>query len=161
MKRIVNPAILIVFIFFAGCKNADNKKEPSPGIIGKQTPQSAADSLMEEVMDGHNVAMSKYGKLSAVQKEAQRLLDSINKLPEKVQKAAEPFITKLTGTVEDLKSSKAAMDKWMDEFNMDSSVNNIEQRIKYLTEEKLKVSKVKNSILGSLKKADSLLKAGF
>jgi hypothetical protein len=51
------------------------------------------------------------------------------------------------------------MNKWMDEFNMDSAVNNMEQRIKYLTDEKMKVGKVKESILGSLHKADSLLKS--
>jgi transcriptional regulator NrdR family protein len=44
---------------------------------------------------------------------------------------------------------------------MDSAVSNIEQRIKYLTEEKLRVSKVKEAILNSLQKADSLLKAKF
>lgn len=42
--------------------------------------------------------------------------------------------------------------------NMDSALNNAEQRIKYLTDEKLKVGKVKEAILGSLQKADSLLK---
>jgi len=46
----------------------------------------------------------------------------------------------------------------MDEFNMDSLTNNAKERIKYLTDEKLKVSKVKESILNSLQKADSLVK---
>jgi hypothetical protein len=161
MKRIVNVSIWLAFIFFAACKNADKKKDAGKGVIGKETPQTAADSLMEAVMDGHNAAMSKYGKLSAMQNEAQRLLDSIAKLPAKTRDAMTPLKTKLTGVVEDLESSKAAMDKWMDEYNMDSAVNNMEQRIRYLSEEKLKVSKVKESILNALKKADSLLKSKF
>ena len=49
----------------------------------------------------------------------------------------------------------------MEEFNMDSAVNNMEQRIKYLTEEKWKVANVKTAILTSLQKADSILKARF
>jgi len=53
------------------------------------------------------------------------------------------------------------MENWMDEFNMDSAVNNVEQRIKYLSEEKLKVSNVKENILTSLQKADSLIKQKF
>jgi TPR repeat protein len=163
MKSLLSFVVFLVFILIAGCKNADKKKDASQGITGieNNTPQTAADSLMEEVMDGHNVAMSKYGKLSAMQKDAQRILDSINKLPAKAREAMMPLKTKLTGVVEDLKSAKAGMDKWMDEFNMDSSINNMVLRIKYLTEEKLKVSKVKESILNGLQKADSLLKAKF
>jgi hypothetical protein len=53
------------------------------------------------------------------------------------------------------------MDKWMVEFSMDSMKNNVEQRINYLTEEKLKVGKVKDAILNSLAQADSLLKKKF
>jgi hypothetical protein len=53
------------------------------------------------------------------------------------------------------------MNKWMEEFNMDSALNNAEERIDYLGSEKLKVSKVKEAILGSLQKADSILKEKF
>ncbi|MBK5273326.1 MAG: viral A-type inclusion protein, partial [Bacteroidia bacterium] len=48
--------------------------------------------------------------------------------------------------------------KWMDEFNMDSAINNLDERIKYLADEKLKVTTVKESILNSLQKADSLIR---
>jgi hypothetical protein len=53
------------------------------------------------------------------------------------------------------------MDKWMDEFNMDSAANNLDQRLRYLAEEKLKVSTIKEGMLWTLHKADSLLKAKF
>ena len=99
--------------------------------------------------------------MTAMQNEAQRLLDSIAKLPAKAREAMIPLKTKLDGLLEDLRSAKSGMDKWMDEYNMDSAVNNIEQRIKYLTTEKIKVSKIKESILNSLQKADSVLKARF
>jgi hypothetical protein len=46
----------------------------------------------------------------------------------------------------------------MDEFNVDSAIDNAKERVKYLEDEKLKVTKVKEAILNSLQKADSLLK---
>jgi hypothetical protein len=50
------------------------------------------------------------------------------------------------------------MDKWMVEFNLDSAKDNQALRIAYLRSELDKVSNVKKAILGSLSKADSLLK---
>jgi transcriptional regulator NrdR family protein len=97
----------------------------------------------------------------AMQNEAQHLLDSIAKLPAKGREAVTPLITKLEGLVKDLGTAKTNMDKWMDEYNMDSAVNNAELRIKYLTSEKIKISKIKESILNGLQKADSVLKAKF
>jgi hypothetical protein len=94
-----------------------------------------------------------------MQKKVQEVLDSISKLPSKAKAATEPYKVKMEEVLQDLKSARAGMEKWMDEFNMDSAVNNMEQRIKYLTDEKLRVSKVKEDILSSLQKADSLIKA--
>jgi len=153
--------ISLAFLFLAitsitACNNK-NKKDNA----GQIAPKTLADSLENEVMDGHNAGMAKYGKLMSMQNEAQKLLDSISKLPAKAREAATPLTTKLDGLVKELKSAKEGMDKWMNEYNMDSAVNNIEQRIKYLAEEKIKVSEVKESILKSLQKADSLLKTKF
>jgi len=156
MNKFSFAIIFMAFGFLAACNNTDKKTN-----TGKETAKTLADSLENEVMDGHNVGMAKYGKLTAMQNEAQRLLDSIANLPAKAREAMMPLKTKLDGLVEDLRSAKAGMDKWMDEYNMDSAVNNIELRIKYLTEEKIKVSKVKESILNSLQKADSVLRAKF
>jgi hypothetical protein len=138
--------------------NNDKKTNDHKGHTGEE-PKTRADSLMADVMDGHDVGMAKYGKLKTMQAETLRLLDSIAKLPAKARQAAAPLKTKLDGLLADLQSAKDGMDKWMSEFNMDSALDNMEQRIKYLAEEKLKVSKVKESILTGLQKADSLLKA--
>ena len=154
MNKYLLAFCFLAFSFLTACNNNDKKANG-----GQEVSKTLVDSLEAEVMDGHNVGMAKYGKLTAMQNEAQRLLDSIAKLPAKAQEAMMPLKTKLNGLVEDLKSAKSDMDKWMDEYNMDSAVNNIEQRIKYLTEEKLKVSKVKEAILNSLQKADSVIKA--
>ena len=159
MKRAIIFFSLFIITMNA-CNNPDNK---NTGVLTnkKQPSQNPVDSLMEAVMHGHNVGMSKMGKLSAIQNQVQHIIDSIETLPAKTKKLLTPYQTKLEHTLKDLKSAKAEMENWMDEFNMDSAVNNVEQRIKYLSEEKLKVSNVKENILTSLQKADSLIKQKF
>lgn len=154
MKQLL---LFIAVTVLVACNN--DKKHDSHKDHSSDAPKTQADSLMTEVMDGHDVGMAKYGKLKTMQSETLRLLDSIAKLPAKARDAAAPLKTKLDGLLADLKSAKDGMDKWMSEFNMDSALDNMEQRIKYLAEEKLKVSKVKESILTGLQRADSILKA--
>jgi Na+/phosphate symporter len=151
MKRYM--AIIAATLFFSACNSNEEKKPDGP--------QAKADTLLEEVMDGHDVGMAKTPKLSQAQKEAQRLLDSISRLPAKSQEAIAGFKARLDSLRKDLEYADFAMDKWMEEFNYDSAKDNVEKRIEYLTEEKVKVEKVKDAILNSLAKADSVLKSKF
>ena len=151
-KFLISP-LFLVFISFAACKNNDKESKKKPAT------KSLTDSLEKEVMDGHNVGMAKYGKLKGAQNATQRLLDSIAKLPSKDRESLLVFQTKLKELAEDLNAAISGMDKWMEEYNLDSAINNTEQRIKYLSDEKMKVTKVKESILNSLQNADTLLKA--
>lgn len=146
----------MLFITIVACNNAEKKDDKT-----EVAPQTPADSLMADVMEGHNTGMAKMGKVSSLRNEVQKILDSIAKLPAKAQREAAPYKTKLNVLLEELKAANAGMEKWMDEFNYDSAKNNMEQRIKYLAEEKLKISSIKESMLNSLHKADSLLKAKF
>ncbi|MBC7875368.1 MAG: viral A-type inclusion protein [Ferruginibacter sp.] len=155
MKKFVIPFIVVLGCFVIACNNSDKKHDHGTG----DAPKNLADSLMKFIDDGHMVGMSKIGKLHNTQKEVQRVLDSLKKLPAKAQQAAEPYINQLNAVIKDLEYADFAMDKWMTEFDMDSALDKMEQRIRYLTDEKLKVSKMKEAILGSLQKADSLLKA--
>jgi len=98
------------------------------------------------------------GKVARAEQATKRLLDSIAKLPAKARQAAEPLKVKLDSLKSDLSYAEFAMNRWMDEFNMDSAIDNAKERARYLEEEKLKVTKVKEAILSSLQKADSLLK---
>ena len=123
--------------------------------------KAKADSLEKEVMEGHDAAMPKSTKIPKLRQEAKRLIDSIARLPAKAQEAAAPLKAKLESLYNDLGDAYNAMDKWMMEFRLDSAKDNIEQRIKYLTEEKLKVDNVKEAVLSSLAKADSVLKSKF
>jgi hypothetical protein len=156
MKKILLP--LLALIMFAACNNSDKKHDDHSGHTSKE-PKTAADSLMAEVMDGHDVGMAKMSKISNMQKEVQRVLDSIATLPAKAKQASLPLKAKLDAVAADLSYAEMAMNKWMNEFNMDSALNDMQVRIKYLADEKDKVGKVKNAILTGLQKADSVLKA--
>lgn len=147
MKKILFAFILATVLF--ACKET-KKEDPL---------QKEAKTLEDEVMLGHDVAMPKSMKIPDLEKKVKAMLDSIEKLPASAKVAAAPLIQKLHGLAADLSYAYNAMDKWMVEFEFDSARNNIEQRIKYLTEEKVKVNKMKEAVLNSLAKADSLLKA--
>ncbi len=160
MKKFFTPVIGFLFIAITACNNSD-KKNTRDSSNKTGIPATMADSLMEDVMAGHDAGMGKMGKLNAMQKEVQKVLDSIAKLPAKTKTAMESYKAKMEELLQDLRSAKLGMEKWMDEFNMDSAENNLEQRIKYLSGEKLKIFSVKESMLNSLHKADSLLKIKF
>lgn len=141
------------------CNN--NKEQGSHNGHSKEAPQTQEDSLMADVMDGHNVGMAKYGKLQAMEKKVKAVLDSIGKLPAKAQQELAPLKVRLDSTAADLRDAISAMDRWMEEFDMDSARNNLENRINYLLNEKMKVGKVKEAILKSLNQADSVLQSAI
>ena len=151
--------ILLFALLFAivACNNADKKRDGHT----KNEPKTLADSLMKDIDDGHMIGMSKIGKLHNTRKEVQRVIDSISNLSTKSQPSTVLYLDQLKTVIKELDYADFAMDKWMTEFDMDSAVNNMEQRINYLADEKVKVSKVKEVMLGSIQKADSLLKTKF
>ena len=149
MKKIVFCVLIPAVIFAMSCGNDSGQTKRS---------KTQLDSLLDDVMHGHNIGMSKMGKLTRAEQTTNRLLDSIAKLPEKARQAAEPLKVKLDSLKSDLSYAEFAMNKWMDEFNVDSAIDDAKERIKYLEEERLKVTKVKEAILNSLQQADSLLK---
>ena len=158
MKKLFIVALIAGIFSLVACNNSDKKHEGHSGHT-TDAPKTQVDSLFADVMDGHDVGMAKMGKIRAMQNEVKRVLDSIAALPAKAKQAAAPLKVKLDSLASDLNYAQMAMDKWMSEFNMDSAVNNVQERIKYLSDEKLKVGKVKEAILSGLQKADSLLKS--
>ena len=156
MKELLTFLLLTALINTTSCNNSESEGDHS-GHNAKE-PKTKADSLMMQVMEGHDAVMPKMGKVRGAQKEAQRLLDSVSALPAKAQEAAKTLKQELETLINELNYADFAMDKWMVEFNMDSAKDNMEQRIQYLTDEKMKVTKVKEAVLNGLAKADSLLK---
>jgi hypothetical protein len=161
MKKFIF-SISVLFVVLIACNNSEDKTAETPGTKTMQADSlKQADSLEKEVMDGHNVGMARMSKMSKLQQEARRLIDSLDKLPAKAKEAARPYRAKLESLVNNLENAKASMNKWMEEFRYDSGRNDLEKRIKYLEEQTIKVSKVKETILGSLQEADSLIKSKF
>ncbi len=156
MKKIVVVFTVFAFTVICACNNSDKNN----GEI-KLSPKERADSLEKQVLEGHDIAMPKSMKIPNLQKETKRLIDSVDKLPAKARQAAEPYKGKLEAVYKELGDAYASMEKWMDDFDYDSAKDNLEQRIKYLADEKLRVEKVKEAVLGSIKKADTLLKEKF
>lgn len=147
MKRSAQM-IACIFLLVACNNSADNN--------GNET-KTRADSLMNQVMEGHNEGMAKVERIDEAQKKVQQAIDSISRLPADLQKTAANFKLQLDSLLDRLKYADYAMNKWMEEFNMDSSLDNVRERIKYLESEKIKIEKVKETMISSLKKADSLL----
>lgn len=117
------------------------------------------DSLQEQVDDGHIAGMAKMGKLTKYQQRVNQLVDSLSKLPAKAKAASEPYRQKLDSLLKDLNYAEFSMDKWMNEFySKDTSMVKPEERMKFLEAEKDKVAHVKEAILNSIARADSLLK---
>jgi hypothetical protein len=148
MKKILG---LIAFAFlFIACNNSSTNNS--------KATKSHSDSLMDEVMEGHNTGMAKMSKLNETKNKIQHVLDSISKLPTNLQRSLAQYKMQLDSSFNRLTFADYAMEKWMEEFNMDSAVNNEQKRTEYLESEKIKISKVNEAMTSSLQKVDSLLK---
>lgn len=150
MKKIVLPLLLVIVAF--ACNNNHDGHKPSD-----KAPKTLEDSLVKDIDDGHIVGMSKMAKLHKAQQNVKRVIDSIAVLPAKVQQDAADYVAELNKTMDELSYADFAMEKWMIEYNQDSSLNDKEKRLQYLKSEQMKVDKMKNAILNSLQKADSIL----
>lgn len=154
MKKIVVFATALLMFAMIGCNN-DNKVEPS----NDANLEAQSDSLFEQVMDGHDIGMAKERKLETMTKRAEGLVDSLAKLPAKAMAAAEPFKQQVSMLLGELKNADSLMTGWMNEFDAKKAKNAaFPERIDYLKLEKIKIDKVKDAILNSLNKADTLLK---
>jgi hypothetical protein len=158
MKKIslVLTACLIVFLF--SCNSQSTEK------TSNKVEKTEADNLLDEVIAGHDIAMPKMGALIRARETATKLLDSIGKLPVKAQESAAPYKAKLNNVISDLKNADSLMDKWMTEFDMQLATNDsigMKERVNYLLSEKVKVNVMKEAVLNSIQKADSVLKQKF
>lgn len=140
------------------CQSSSDNSSDHSAHSAMEAPKTPADSLYGQVMEMHDLVMPKMGKVRGAQKRAQALLDSIGSLPTRSAATLTPYKKELETLVSELNYADYAMDQWMMEFNLDSGKNNIEIRLAYLRAEFDKVSKVKDAVLNSLAKADTLLK---
>lgn len=154
MKNIYISTFLLCVVSVSCNNSADHSEHRKDGFSDNaKTPQ---DSLYQLVMDGHDVGMAKMGKIRSYQQQAQKALDSVQRLP------SSPIKERLQQTYmdiqEDLNFAEYSMNTWMEEFVPDSAKDNPEGRLTYLKTEHEKVERVKNNIQLSLQRADSLFK---
>jgi hypothetical protein len=140
-------------LFLVAC--GVNKNQPSADVV--EGPKTQADSLLQEVIDGHDVAMPKMKKLERLMKEASRTIDSIEKLPFPLQEQNQELKVALLFSVNDLKNADSLMHAWMNGFKYDSLENNEPERIKYLQDQKTAVNNMKNAVLNSISKTEGVL----
>ncbi|MFV0606059.1 MAG: viral A-type inclusion protein [Niabella sp.] len=145
MKQILY--FISLFVLIASCNNQSSSDV---------TEKSLADSLFDQVMAGHDVAMPKMMKLERLQKQTKEAIDSIAKLPVAGQKALAGYKLQLDNALTALNLGDSVMNKWMREFKYDSLQNNEPERIKYLKSELEKVNIMKDAVLGGVQQADSL-----
>jgi hypothetical protein len=144
---------IVISIAIASCGESKSHQHDST-----TAPLTQADSLYEEIMQLHDAVMPKMGKVRGARDYAQHLIDSINKLSVKSKAGLQVYESQLQELAVELNNADVEMDNWMMAFNMDSLTNDQAKRVLYFTEEKQKVTKVKEAVLGSLAKADSLFK---
>ena len=152
------PALLFAFTFILSC--GDSSDTSTTDRTDGYTPvlKNKEDSLFHDVMQGHDVGMAKMGKLSGALKTVQKQLDSIESLSGRERGQLTDYKALLNSLKEELQQAETGMMLWMEEFVADSLQDNPEQRAEYLASEKAKVEKVRDDILGSLAKADSVFK---
>lgn len=145
--------IFFLFYFFLLLSCSDHPV-PSRTDGFTRVLNTKEDSLLQEVMDGHDAGMARMGKLSKYQKRVLQAIDSVNKRPS--TKRDQDYLNQLLKLKEELSYAENSMNVWMEGFKMDSAKENTQLRLQYLAKEREKITKVKAAILSSLVKADSL-----
>lgn len=143
--------IVVSFFVFIACTES-----PTPARTDGFTKVllTKEDSLLQEVMDGHDVGMARMLKISKYQQKVKVAIDSIGKLP--VGKRDKNYLKTLEELKEQLSYAENSMNMWMEGFKMDSLKDQPSLRLTYLEQQKASVVKVKEAILSSLERTDSL-----
>jgi len=153
MKYAKSPLLvaLTLFVLLAACKDKPTDDTTRTNGYTKDL-KSKQDSLFEEVMAGHDVGMARMGQLTGYLTKVKASIDSAKK-----QKPLnQANIVVLESIRADLNQADFSMNRWMEEFKLDSAENNEPVRTAYLESERDKVNRIKERILNSLKRADSL-----
>lgn len=154
----MRPLFVSLFLSAVCLTSCDEQPDKTMRTDGySQVPANREDSLFQDVMKGHDIGMARMGKLSGTMDMIQDKLDSLERLPE--ESAANDALQRTwSALLDELRLADEGMQSWMTEFRADSAQDDPSRRIEYLEKEKLRVEKVKDDILNSLQKADSLLK---
>lgn len=155
MSKII-ASFILVCVLTTGCNNASHTDHRKDGF--SDALKTREDSLFHDVLEGHDVGMAKMGKIRKAIDGVQSFADSLGKLTGKQKN--DSLLAKAQTIKQELVAADQGMNTWMETFTPDSGKGNESIRLKYLESEKEKVGKVKEAILNSLQRADSLLGKG-
>ena len=118
-------------------------------------PETPEDKLFAEVMELHDVAMAEMGTMRDLKTKLQAASETIKDEAETT--------AMIQQQIEDLTNADKGMMQWMGDYS-----NNVQPKLEgastdslmtWFSAEKVKVTKVKNDIMGSIKMAEATLKA--
>ncbi len=144
---------MAALVGLAACQSGGSNKASQSAA-----PKTHADSLMDDIMAGHDEGMGKMGRIMATEKKVQAALDSLAKLPAAARKAAAGYQARLDSLKQGLGMAQDAMNRWMDTFSMDTLAGDLEKRTRYLETEKQKIQEVGQQMRQWLDRADSLIR---
>jgi TolA-binding protein len=105
MKKWVLVIPIVLLVSMGACDNSAKQVNVS---------KARADSLEDEVLKGHDIAMPKSMKIPDLQAEIKRMMDSIDKLPSKAKEAAAPHKADLESLNTELGQAYTSMESWME-----------------------------------------------
>ena len=137
------------------CGQAGQQEHHEEAATGSK---ATSDSIYNIVMEDHNVAMAKMGKLVKYQELCANASDSITSLLKK-NRDPELLVRKieLDSLRILLRGAEKSMNHWMEHFEPDSAGTTEASKLKYYNAEKEKVGPIKDNILSLLSHADSIL----
>lgn len=151
MKKLIALSLVAGALAMGSCgSDAEKAKENADAQVA-----SLGDSLYKQVMDLHDEAMPKMGKLKGLQTAAQAQIDSLTKL----KKAdLQPMIDKLTALKAQLAAAEKGMDDWMTQLDMEKVNAAIDEKARYFTDQKAKAQKMRDDIFAALDSAAAVIK---
>jgi len=138
---------LLIFTVLVSCGETQ-KKETEADVF--QTNKNKIDSLYDKVMEEHDVAMPKMGRLMRLKKEIGERIDSLGNEGEE--------ILELKEIKEDLENADKEMMQWMRDFEqqqLDST--NFETVKEYYKNQQEAIADVHDEMKKAMNEADSLL----
>jgi hypothetical protein len=141
MKTMKNLIFLVTLLLFAAC-GTGKKETQANGAI-------SVDSLKSEVLSIHDEVMPKMGELRRARKDLLFLADSL--METDAERAA-----MLTTVADEIDAANESMMQWMRAYEPEFEGTDEEIR-QYLEDQKVAIQKVKDDMLGSLKKGKKVL----
>lgn len=137
--------LFLLLLLGAACQSNLSQKETTSQEVDADS-LSAQEALYGEVMEIHDAVMPRMSDIM-----------SLNKKLKAVQETSNEDSEKLTELATDLESASEGMMNWMRQFNPQIENMDPDEAMRYLNEEKKKITTVKVEMETAIEKADAFL----